>query len=117
MADGVQQMGLAKPRTTINKKRVIGLGRGFGNGESSRVGKAVGSPGHEVVEVVFGVQTGIKQDSNGTGFARVFLALQGRGRSDRIDIFWGFGDRGVGLDVWVDHHSKVGGTAHEGVFL
>ncbi|CAB4632033.1 unannotated protein [freshwater metagenome] len=75
VADGVQKVSLAKPRTTINKQWVIGLRRGLGNRESSRVGKSVGPSGHEVIEVVFRVQTGIKQDPNGAGFPRVFLAL------------------------------------------
>ena len=117
MANGVQKVSLTKSRTTINKQWVVGLGWGFGNSKSGRVGESVGSPGDEVVKVVFRVQSGVKKDANSTGFTRVFLALKRRGRSDRIDVFRGLGNRWICLDIRVDHHGKVGGPSHQGVFL
>ena len=51
----VQQVGFAKPRTTVNEQRVIGLGWGFRDGKSGSVGKTIGATGDEVIEVVFGV--------------------------------------------------------------
>ena len=56
VADRVQEVGLAQPRVSIDKQRVIGLCRGLGHCERGRVGESVRGSGHEVVKVVLGVQ-------------------------------------------------------------
>ena len=117
MANGVQKVSLSKTRATIDKQRVIGLSWSFGNCKGCRVGKPVRTSGNEVIEVVFGVQAGIKNDPNRAGFPRVFLSLERRSRSNWKDILWGLGNRGFSLNIWVYDNREVGGPTHERILL
>jgi hypothetical protein len=56
VADCVQEVGFTQARVPIDKQRVVGLGRGFGNRKRGRVGESVRGSGDEVVKVVLGVQ-------------------------------------------------------------
>ena len=57
MTDRVEQVGLAEAGVTVDEERVVGLRRRFGDGDCRGVGEAVGSTDHEVVEVVFRVES------------------------------------------------------------
>jgi hypothetical protein len=117
VTDRVQKVSLAKPRTTIDKQRVIGLGWGLGNSKCGCVGKPVGPPGYEVVKVVFRIQPGIKQHADSPGFARIFFTLKRGSRANWIDVFRGFAYGWICLNVRVYHNRKVGRPPHQGILL
>ena len=75
----MQEVGLAEAGVAIDEQRVVCLGRCFGYGYGRRVGKAVRSSDDEVIEVVFGVETGVV--APGVGWC-----LHPRGHGRLIDI-------------------------------
>ena len=81
------------------------------------MGKPVGTSGYEVIEVVFGVQSGVKNYPNRPGFSRVFLRLKGWCGANRKDIFRRLRNVSFTLNVGVDYNGKVRWPTHESVLL
>ena len=55
VADRVQKVSLAQTRVSVDKQRVVSLGRGLGHGKCRGVRESVRSTGHERVKCVLWV--------------------------------------------------------------
>lgn len=63
MPDGVHQVRLAQTRSSVDVKRVIGLGRVLGHRDSRGVGELIAVSDNEIVERIVRVQVRVEQHS------------------------------------------------------
>ena len=59
VADGMEQMRLAKPDPTIDKQRVIGIARVLSHGHASSMSQAIGLPHDERRKSILGVDASL----------------------------------------------------------
>ena len=97
IADGLDEVGFAKTRATIQEERVVAVARGIDDAPGSGKGKVVVGADDETIEGVFGVEAGlVRIGGSRSGFAGGRDVFTDRGSSGN------FAGANLGFDFGLD---------------